>query len=104
MRARCDERHRTAAGEQPLDLLEGDLAAPDDQAAPPRETQAGDVEGHGEHVPDAGLVADAETVLADAFLAGVGLGGHLHSLGRARGRPSPPAAPGTPATTLTSLR
>ena len=76
VRRRRDERDRGAAGEQALDLLEADLAAADDQAAAARQAQARDVERHREHVAHARLVADAATVLADAFLAGIGLGGH----------------------------
>jgi hypothetical protein len=90
---RRDERDVAATEEQPLDLLEADLAAADDQAAPPRQTQAGDVERHRKHVAHARLVADAATVLADALFAGVGLGGHLHSLDGRPGRPNGSAAP-----------
>ena len=56
------------------------IAATDDQAAPSAQPQAGDVERHREHVAHARLVADPAPVLADALLAGVGLGGHHHSL------------------------
>ena len=63
------------AGEQALDLLEPDLAAADDDAAAPGQLQAGDVERRVEHVAHARLVADPAAVLADAFLAGVGLCG-----------------------------
>ena len=64
------------AGEQALDLLEADLAAADDQAAPSAELQAGDVEGRVEHPLHAALVADSPAQLADALLACIGLGGH----------------------------
>ena len=79
-----DERHVGVAGQQPLDLLQPDVAAADDQAAPALEPQAGDVERRLEHVPHAGLVADPLAELADAFLAEVGLGGHASKRSRAR--------------------
>src|SRR5918992_1502751 len=79
-----DQRDVAVAGEQPLDLLEPDVPAAHDEAAPPAEPQAGDVEGRVEHALDAGLVADSLAELADAFLAGVGLGGHA-SESRQRG-------------------
>ena len=53
-----DHHDVAVAGEQPLDLLEADGAAADDQALAAREPQAGDVEGRVEHPADAGLVAD----------------------------------------------
>jgi hypothetical protein len=84
-----DQRDVAVAGEQPLDLLEPDVTAAHDQAAPPAEPQAGDVEGRVEHALDARLVADPLAELADAFLAGVGLGGHAFSLCSDRGVPPP---------------
>ena len=75
-RLRSDHGHLGVAGEQALDLLERDVAGPDDQAAAPVEAQAGDVERRLEHPPHAGLVADPLAELADAFLAGKGLSGH----------------------------
>ncbi len=71
-----DERHLAVAGEQPLDLLEADVAASDHHAAAPGEPQAGDVERRVEHVLHAALIADPLAELADARLAGIGLGGH----------------------------
>ena len=50
--------------------------AADDQAPPPRELQARDVERRVEHVAHAGLVADPAAELADALLPGVGGGRH----------------------------
>ena len=75
-RGRRDERHVAVAGEQPLDLLEADLPAADDEAAPALQLQARDVERRVEHVPHAGLVADPAAELADALLPGVGGGRH----------------------------
>src|SRR3712207_7799649 len=46
------------AGQQALHLLQPDLAAADDQAAPARELEAGDVERRLQHALHAGLVAD----------------------------------------------
>ena len=74
--SRRDQRHLAVAGEQPLDLLEADLAAADDHAAPAGQLQAGDVEGRVEHPLHAALVADPPAQLADALLACISLGGH----------------------------
>ncbi len=78
-----DQRDLAVAGEQPLDLLQADLAAADHQAAPAGELQAGDVEGGVEHPLHAALVADPPAQLADALLASVGLGGHGQRCSRA---------------------
>ena len=75
-RLRGDQHDLAVAGEQALDLLQPDVAAADDDAAPPGQLQAGDVERRVEHVAHAGLVADPAAELADALLAGVGLGWH----------------------------
>jgi len=71
-----DQRHVGVARQQALDLLEPDLAAAHHHAPAPGQAQAGDVERGLEHALHAGLVADPATQLADAFLAGVGLGRH----------------------------
>src|SRR3954447_5063367 len=68
--------HVAVAGQQPLDLGEADPAPPDDEAAPPAELEAGDVERRRQHVADAGLVADPAPELADALLPFVGGGRH----------------------------
>src|SRR6185312_3500849 len=82
-----DHVHVRAAGEQPLDLLKAHVAGPDDEAAPPRQLEAGDVERRLEHVGHAALVAALEPVLADARRAGESLGGHPSD-----GTGGPPAA------------
>ena len=80
-----DEHDLRVAGQQALDLLEPDVAAADDDAAPPGQLQAGDVERRLEHALHARLVADPLAELADALLAGVGLGGHaIQGSGTAR--------------------
>src|SRR3954447_23199947 len=71
-RLRRHQRHVAIAGEQPLDLLQADLAAADDQALAIAQLEARDVEGRVEHVAHAGLVADPAAELADAFLPGIG--------------------------------
>ena len=93
------KRHLAVAGQQPLDLLQADLPATDDHAAAALQLQAGDVEGRGEHVRDAALVADSLAQLADALLACIGLGGHalqVTTYAQARGYP-PGRAPRRPA-------
>src|SRR5207247_5579507 len=69
---RRDERDVAVTGEQPLDLLQADLAPADDYAPAPLQPQAGDVEGSVEHVAHAALVADPATEMADALLPGLG--------------------------------
>ena len=71
-----DEHDAAVAGEQALDLLEPDLAAADDEAAPPGQLQAGDVERRLEHPLHAGLVAEPAAELADALLALIRGGRH----------------------------
>ena len=65
------------AGQQALGLLQAELAAADDEAAPPAQLQAGDVEGRVQHVAHAGLVADPALELADALLPFIGGSRHL---------------------------
>ena len=74
-----DEHDAAVAGEQALDLLEPDLAAADDEAAPPGQLEAGDVERGLEHPLDAGLVAQPAAELADALLALIRGGRHAIS-------------------------
>ena len=64
-----DEHDAAVAGEQALDLLQADLAAADDEAAPTGQLQAGDVERRLEHPLHARLIADPAPELADALLA-----------------------------------
>jgi hypothetical protein len=73
---RRHQRHVGAAGQQSLDLLQADLAAAHDEAAPPAEPQTGDVEGRVEHPLHARLIAHPLAELADALLAAVGLRRH----------------------------
>ena len=73
-----DQRHVGVAREQALDLLEPDVAAADDHAAPAGQPQARDVERRLQHPLHARLVARALAELADALLAGVGLGRHVY--------------------------
>mgnify|MGYP006201109789 CR=1 FL=1 len=71
-----DEGDVAVAGKHPLDLLETDLAAADDQAVTPLEAQARDIERRFEHAAHTALIADTAVVLTDAFLAFVLLGRH----------------------------
>src|SRR5207248_3978737 len=75
-----DQRYVAVTGEQPLDLLQADLAAAHDHAAPAGQLQAGDVEGRVEHPLDAALIADPPAQLTDALLACVSLCGHGSSV------------------------
>ena len=86
-RVRGDQGDLAVAREQALDLLEPDLAAADDQAVAAAEPQAGDVERRLQHPADAALIADPPLVLADAFLARIGLGRHANRLVRLRSGP-----------------
>ena len=80
-----DQRHVAVAGQQALGLLQPDLAAADDHAAPALELQAGDVERRLQHVAHAGLVADPAAVLANALFTCIGLGRHGQIQSRAAG-------------------
>ena len=72
-----DQDDAAVAGQQALDLLQADLAAAHDDAAPARELQARDVERRVEHVAHAGLVTDPAPVLADALFPCIGLSRHV---------------------------
>src|SRR4051794_28217422 len=85
---RGDEHHAAVGRQQALDLLQADLAPADHHAAPAGEPQARDVERGLEHALHARLIADPLAELADALLAGVGLGGHVN-----RGYRRPSGAP-----------
>ena len=76
MGLRRDQRDVAVADQQPLDLLQADVAATDDHAAPAAEPQAGDVKRRLKHPLHAGLIADPLAQLAHAFLAFIGLGRH----------------------------